>query len=188
MRLPIPIVLLSAILLSGCWWEGPIFYPPDATAAQPISPGLYEARSADRGERPDRVRFTRLANGAWGDGGDAKSWTFFVRLAGTSRDLWIVETIPTDGPDAGYGLMERAGDQWALDVLITCRGTQQIVHAAGGVVENDDPPGADGSADRPSGNNPVCRFADRAALERALLAYAAAHPRLGGGTLTRIGD
>jgi hypothetical protein len=188
MRFSIPMVLFSAMLLSGCWWSGPVLYPPDAAAAQPIAAGLYEARSADSADKPERVQISRLANGPWGEKTDQRSWTFFVRLPGTPRDLWIMETIATDSTDAGYGLMERSGDRLAMDAMILCHGTQSIVRAAGGIVENDDPPGADGSDARPLSNNIVCRFDNRAALERGLLAYAAAHPRIDGGTLTRIGD
>ncbi|QDZ08808.1 hypothetical protein FPZ24_16130 [Sphingomonas panacisoli] len=187
MRLRFAVVMLS-MLLSGCWWEGPIFYPPDPAAIQPITAGLYEARSGEQGDKPDRGRFVRRPDGSWADEADAKAGYFFVRLGGTTRDLWVVEFIATDGPDAGYGLLERVGDRWTMDPLIDCRGTEQIVRAAGGVVENDAAPGADTSADRSLGNNLVCRFADRASLERALLAYAAAHPRLTGATLKRIGD
>lgn len=188
MRLPVPMVLLSAMLLSGCWWEGPIFYPPDPAAAQPITAGLYEVRTADPSEKPDRVRFTRFTDGAWGEEADAKVWTFFARLPGTSRDLWIVETIATDSSDAGYGLIERAGNRWDMDELIQCRGTEAIVRAAGGTIESDGSPGAKGSQPLSSGTNISCRFGDRASLERGLLAYAAAHPRLAGGTLTRVSD
>jgi len=188
MRFSIPSILLAALMLSGCWWSGPILYPPDAMATQPIAAGLYEARSADPADKPERVQISRLSNGAWGEKTDQGSWTFFVRLPGTPRDLWIMETIATDSADAGYGLMERSGDRLTMDPMILCHGTQKIVRAAGGVVENDDAPGADGSADRPLSNNVVCRFEDRAALERGLLAYAAAHPRLESGMLTRIGD
>jgi predicted small lipoprotein YifL len=188
MRLRSAIVLGAAFLLCGCWWSGPVFYPPDAAAVQPISAGSYEMRSPEPGDKPDKGRFVRLANGAWADGVDAKGWMFFFRLPGTSRDLWIVETIIADSPDAGYGLMELAGVGWTINPLIECRGTQQIVRSAGGVVENNDPPGTDGSPDRPNSSNLSCRFDDRAALERGLLAYATAHPRLAGGTLTRIGD
>ncbi|MEO5493879.1 MAG: hypothetical protein ABIR08_07610 [Sphingomonas sp.] len=188
MRFSIPVILFSAMLLSGCWWSGPIFYPPGATATQPIVAGLYEARSADAADKPERVQIARLPNGAWGEKTDQGSWTFFIRLPGTPRDLWIMETIATDSSDAGYGLMERSGDRLTMDPMILCHGTQMIVRAAGGVVENDDPPGTDGSAGRPLSNRIVCRFDDRAALERGLLAYAAAHPKLDGGKLTRIGD
>lgn len=184
MRLPIPVVLLSAMLLSGCWWSGPVFYPPDPAAVQPISPGLYQARSADSTDKPERVQIARLANGAWGEKKDPSSWTYFARLSGSSRDLWIMETMATDSSDVGYGLFERTGDRLTMDPLILCRGTQAIVRAAGGTVENDDPPNPDGTVNRMV----TCRFASRAALERGLLAYAGAHPRLTGGTLTRIGD
>lgn len=188
MRLRLALVLGAALLLGGCWWEGPIFYPPDAAAVQPITAGLYETQAPEPGEKPDRGRFVRLPNGAWADSTDAKGWMFFNRLPGTSRDLWIVETVMTDSPDAGYGLMERAGERWIVAPLIQCRGTQQIVRAAGGVVENDDPPATKATPDPPASNNLTCRFNDRAALERGLLAYAAAHPRLEGAMLTRVGD
>ncbi|MES2096087.1 MAG: hypothetical protein V4459_04955 [Pseudomonadota bacterium] len=180
--------MLTSLLLSGCWWEGPIFYSPNTVDAQPFSPGLYESRSSDSADKPDRGRMARLADGSWGSEPDAKASLYFVRLPGTARDLWIAEFIGVDSGDAGYGLIERDGARWTADVPIDCRGTQAIVRAAGGTVENDDPPGADGSPARAPGN-PACRFDTRAALESALLAYAALHPRLEGKvTITRIGD
>jgi predicted small lipoprotein YifL len=188
MRLRMAMVAAAVLLLSGCWWEGPVFYPPDSLATQPFTPGLYESRSSDPADTPERMRMARLANGSWGEEADAKGTLFFARLPGTARDLWILELIATDSDDAGYGLIEHKGDRWTVDAPITCRGTEAMVRAAGGTVENDDPPGAGPSPARPSGS-PTCRFDTRAALERALLAYAAAHPRLEGkATITRIGD
>jgi predicted small lipoprotein YifL len=188
MRIRAVAAILATLFLPGCWWQGPVFYPPDRMAAQPLTPGLYEGRSADPADKPERIRLTRFASGSWGEAKDAGSWFYFIRLPGTARDLWIMEALVTDSDDAGYGLIERSGDHWTMEGLIPCRGTQALVRAAGGTVTNDDPPGADGSADRPLNNNITCTFADRASLERALKAYADAHPQLDGGTLTRIGD
>jgi predicted small lipoprotein YifL len=188
MRWRLAILAGAMLSLSGCFWEGPVFYPPDPKAAQPLTPGLYEARSVNPADKPERIRLTRFANGSWGEAKDAKSWFYFVRLPGSKRELWIAESLFTDSDDAGYGLIERSGDHLNMDGMIQCRGTQAMVRAAGGTVTNDDPPGADGSDDHPFSRDISCAFPDRAALERALRAYADAHPQLRDATLTRIGD
>lgn len=172
--------LLGALLLSGCWWEGPVLYAPDPAAAQPLAPGLYE--TTDSGGQVERSRIVRNADGTLRSGEtDAQkeeSALFFVPLAVPGRNIWISEVISTDPaqPGAIYGLVERQGDSMRYSMVIDCDKTADMVRAAGGVVVAKD-------------DKMTCRFNDTASLERALRAYLALHPKLDDRMqFKRIGD
>jgi hypothetical protein len=182
--------ILAALLVSGCWWQGPVFYPPDPAAAQPFAPGLYQMTDSDG--KVQQARIVRNADGSLGPApdGDHKNVgkLFFVPLALTGRHVWISELISTDPatPGAIYGLVESRDDGVAHNLLIDCESNADLVRAAGGVVEQQ----GDGSkGDGPKGEGMSCRFNDAASLEKALSAYAQAHPTLDNDVnLKRIGD
>jgi hypothetical protein len=175
-------ITLAALLLSGCFWEGPAFYRPDPTQAGPLAPGLYKLDRPDK-DAPDRLRVGRAPDGALliGEPDDYRngkpSHVVLVPLAAPGRHLWIVQTqIGEPADPVAYGLLESDGGTLLLDPALDCQGNEALVRAAGGTIEGE-------------GGSPSCVFADRAALERALIAYVAAHPGFEKpGRLTRIGD
>lgn len=180
MRSLLPI--LAAFLLSGCFWEGPAFYRPYPTQAGPWSPGLYKVEAADKAA-PHQLRVRSAGDGALlvatpeDDGGGKQSHVVLAPLAAPGRHLWIVQTQIGDAADpVAYGLLESDGGALILDPALDCQGNEALVRAAGGRVEGE-------------GGSPSCIFADRAALERALIAYVGAHPGFEKpARLTRIGD
>jgi hypothetical protein len=182
------IALLLAALLGGCWWQGPVFYQPDPTAAAPITPGLYDVVDGDG--KVERMRLARTATGVFVNPKDGKGsgGLYFVPFPLAGRDLWISEMIPA-GPDtaemAVYGLIERRADGIAAALIVDCEGNEALVRAAGGVVS-----GASDQHSTPGeGVNPTCTFNDEASLERAFAAFVIAHPHLETqGRLKRIGD
>ena len=175
--------ILTALLLSGCVWEGPAFYQPDPAQPGPLSPGLYKAENPDDGSAPDRLRVGRAGDGALlvappEDYRDGKpTHVVLAPLAMSGRQLWIVESrIGETTDDVAYGLLESSGGALILDPAITCQGSEPLVRAAGGTIEGE-------------GGSSGCVFHDRAALERAMIAWAGAHPGFDKPTrLTRIGD
>jgi hypothetical protein len=187
------LTILTALTLSGCWWEGPVFYQPDPAAAQPFAPGLYEVTDSDG--KVSQTRMVRAADGSFGPGPEEKGDTsklFFVRFPVPGRNLWISEMISTDPaePGATYGLIEPAGDTIAHSFLIDCDKTATIVRAAGGEVRGGKQ-AVESKTDDAVGppTNQSCIFKERASLERALGAYATEHPKLEGEVhLKRLGD
>ena len=174
--------LLAALLLSGCFWEGPAFYRPDPGQSGPLLPGLYKLDSADK-EAPQRLLVRRADDGALliaapeDFQGGKPSRVVLMPLTVPGRHLWIVQTQIGDTADpVAYGLLESDGAALILDPALDCQGSEALVRKAGGTVEEE-------------GGSPSCLFADRAALERALIAYAAIHPDFEKpARLTRIGD
>jgi len=175
-------IMLAALLLSGCFWEGPAFYRPDPSSAGPLQPGLYKLDSEDK-SAPQRLRVVRTGDGALliatpeDFKGGKPSRVVLMPLAAPGRHLWIVQTQIGEATDpVAYGLLESDGGALILDPALDCQGNEALVRAAGGTAEGE-------------GGSPSCLFADRAALERALIAYADAHPDFEKPTrLTRIGD
>ena len=173
---------LTMLLLSGCFWEGPAFYRPDPAQVGPWSPGLYKLDAANK-EAPPRLRVVRADDGALlvaapeDFRGGKPSRVVLAPLAAPGRHLWIVQTqIGETADPVAYGLLESDGPTLILDPALYCEGNEALVRAAGGTIEGE-------------GGSPSCIFADRAALERALLAYAGAHPGFEKpARLTRIGD
>jgi hypothetical protein len=171
--------LLAALLLSGCWWEGPILYAPDPAAPQPLMAGLYE--TTDKDGKVEQSRIARNADGTLSPGADDGSkggQLFFVPFPVPGRHLWISEMISTDpaSPGAAFGLVELHGEKMAYSMVIDCDATADMVRAAGGVVEKTD-------------KGLTCRFNDKASLERALTAYLALHPKLDDEMgIKRVGD
>ena len=176
------LTILAALMLSGCWWEGPVFYPPDPAAVQPLTPGHYEVTDSDG--KVSKSSIVRNPDGSLGPGPEEKGDTsklFFVRFPMAGRNLWISEMISTDPtkPGAAYGLIEPNGDTIAHSFVIDCDSTADIVRAAGGVV----------TVKTGEVNETSCRFNDAASLERGLRAYATAHPKLDDEIhLKRLGD
>jgi hypothetical protein len=176
------LTILAALLLSGCWWEGPVFYPPDPAAVQPLRAGLYEVTDSDG--KVEQSRMVRNPDGSFGPGAEEKgdhSKLFFVPFPMPGRNLWISEMISTNPakPGAAYGLIEPNGDIIAHSFVIDCESTADMVRAAGGVVTVKQGEMAQTS----------CRFNDAASLERGLKAYATAHPKLDDEIhLKRLGD
>jgi len=174
--------LLTALLLSGCFWEGPAFYRPDPGQTGPLSPGLYKLDSADK-SAPQRLLVRRTDDGALliaapEDFQSGKpSRVVLMPLAAPGRHLWIVQTQIGDTADpVAYGLLESDGPALILDPALDCQGSETLVRKAGGTVEGE-------------GGSSSCLFADRAALERALIAYVGAHPGFEKpARLTRVGD
>jgi len=179
--------VMLALLLSGCWWQGPVFYRPSPSSAAPLIPGLYDA--IDKDGTTKRNRISRAADGSFyspddkGNGGGM----FFAPLPISGRDVWVVEIVggEADRDGAIYGLLERQADGVATAQILECEGSETLVTAAGGTVE--------GTRVKPGEartlGSPICSFPDRAALERALTAYVRAHSVLQAGvTLKRIGD
>ena len=175
-------LLLATLSLSGCLWEGPAFYRPDPVQSGPLSPGLYKVDSADT-SAPKRLQVRRADDGALlvaapeDFQGGKPSRVVLAPLAAPNRHLWIVQTQIGDTADpVAYGLLESDGAALILDPALDCQGNEALVRAAGGTIEGE-------------GGSPSCIFSDRAALERAMIAYAAAHPALEKpARLTRIGD
>ncbi|MDB5705240.1 MAG: hypothetical protein JWN66_2356 [Sphingomonas bacterium] len=175
--------LLAALLLGGCFWEGPAFYTVDPARPGPLAPGLYQAETPDDGSAPDRLRIGRAADGAllvappedYETGHPTR--VVLAPLPVPGRQLWVVQARIGEPDDpVAYGLLDSAGGTLMLDPALHCEGSQALVRAAGGAVEGE-------------GGSPSCVFKDRATLERALAAYAGAHPGLDKPTrLTRIGD
>ena len=174
--------LLTMLFLSGCFWEGPAFYHTDPGQSAPLSPGLYKVDSADK-SAPQRLLVRRADDGALliaapeDFQGGKPSRVVLTPLAAPGRHLWIVQTQIGDTADpVAYGLLESDGAALILDPALDCQGSETLVRKAGGTVEGE-------------GGSPSCLFADRAALERALIAYVAIHPDFEKpARLTRIGD
>ena len=174
--------LLALFSLSGCFWEGPAFYRPDPGQSGPLSPGLYKVDSADK-SAPPRLEVRRADDGALliaapeDFQGGKPSRVVLMPLTSPGRHLWIVQTQIGDTADpVAYGLLESDGAALILDPALACQGSEALVRAAGGTIEGE-------------GGSPSCLFADRAALERALIAYAAVHTDFEKpARLTRIGD
>nr|WP_299853693.1 hypothetical protein [Sphingomonas bacterium] len=135
-----------------------------------------------------------------------------TRLEVPGRHLWIIQSRGDEKPDTAaiYGLVERHGDLLDIAFPIDCDSSAEIVRAAGGTVSGGSRPEAidmtptetrrhrrKGAPDphvEPTTvmtpttgpvQNQHCTFADRSSLERALVAYATAHPHLDGGLLLR---
>ena len=174
--------LVAALLLSGCFWEGSAFYRPDPAQSGPLSPGLYKLDSADK-SAPQRLEVRRADDGALLVAepqdflGGKPSRVVLAPLAAPNRHLWIVQTQIGDTADpVAYGLLESDGGALILDPALDCQGNEALVRAAGGAIEGES-------------GSPSCIFSDRAALERAMIAYAAARPGFEKpARLTRIGD
>ena len=174
--------LFVALLLSGCFWEGPAFYRADPAQNGPLSPGLYKIDAADK-EAPQRLLVRRADDGALliaapEDFQDGKpSRVVLVPLATPGRHVWIVQTqIGETADPVAYGLLESDGGALILDPALDCQGSEALVRAAGGTIEGE-------------GGSPSCIFQDRAVLERAMIAYVSAHPGFEKpARLTRIGD
>lgn len=171
-----------ALLLGACWWEGPVFYQPDPTRAGPIEPGEYKVVNLDG--NAECVSITRASDGTY----IARSRPeqpddlpiLFVPLEYPDRDLWVSQTIVDDSnkPVVFYGLLERRGGATELLPFIDCEGNEAIMRANGGIF-----------TPKSGGNDggPTCRFNDVASLTKALITFAAAHPRLpGAASLRRI--
>ena len=174
--------LLTMLFLSGCFWEGPAFYQPDPGQSAPLSPGLYKVDSPDK-SAPSRLEVRRADDGALliaapeDFHGGKPSRVVLTPLAAPGRHLWIVQTQIGDTADpVAYGLLESDGGALILDPALDCQGSEALVRKAGGTVEGE-------------GGSPSCLFADRAALERALIAYTSIHPGFEKPAhLTRIED
>jgi len=134
-----------------------------------------------------------------------------TRLDLPGRHLWIIQDSGDEKPDTAlYGLVERHGDLLDVAFPIDCDSTVEIVRAAGGTVSGGSGPEvvdmtptetrrhrrkvAPEHQTQPAPvvtpstgplQNQHCIFADRSSLERALVAYAVAHPHLDGGLLLR---
>ena len=174
--------LLVAALLSGCWWIGPAFYQPDPADPGPFEPGLYTMDILGDHKPAERLRMVRAPDGGMkfkdpakpdGDSDDV----VFARLPLPGRTIWIVQWRSGESSDQGrgFGLVERDGNLVAADVPLTCQGSEALVRSAGGSVTDEDTVDADGNKiGKVTG--PTCGFADKASLERALIAYVAAHP------------
>jgi hypothetical protein len=208
-----------ALLLSGCWWEGPVFYHGDPRDAGPVAPGWYRVDVLGQNERsivrhvewlPDGETRTTPRRVTREDG---VGHFVTTRLDVPGRHLWIIQSASDEKPDTAaiYGLVERHGDLLDIAFPIDCDSTVDIVRAAGGTVSGgstkeivaDTRParvdrhrheGAPDPQVEPATvatpltgalQNQHCTFADRASLERALVAYATAHPHLDGGLLLR---
>jgi hypothetical protein len=207
-----------ALLLSGCWWEGPPFYKGDPNDAGPVAPGWYRLDILGKNAAPIVRRIEWLPDGqtrttprkVTRDDGIGQLVTTRLDLPG--RHLWIIQSPAGDEPGAGalYGLVERHGMLLDIAFPIDCDSTAEIVRKAGGTVSGGNEPVAmDLTPARPrhhahkrapappaaamaapivptaAPQNQHCTFADRASLERALVAYATAHPHLDGGLLLR---
>ncbi len=213
-----------ALLLSGCWWQGPAFYKGDPHDAGPVTPGWYkfdllgDHKPAvtehidwlpDGGTRSTPRKVTRK-------NGIVQFMT--ARLTVPGRDLWVMQMPSDDKPEDGaiYGLLERHGDQLAFTFPLDCDSNVAIVKAAGGTVSGgqeevlvtDTGPTVDGRMGRGTKSrlpkvqpqtivpasmsrrtNQECTFSDRPSLERALIAFATAHPQLDHiARLKRLGD
>ena len=157
------IVLAIPMLLGGCWWEGPMFYPPNPAAIGPLSDGSYVAEGKD-GETKFRVGHAPDGSYVDDDGGRLVATPFDAG----PRSIWIIEML-SDRPadDTVYGLVERHGDALYADIP-ACEDTKNIVRAAGGRIE--------GSSKSLGGL--TCEFDTREQLESAIRAYLASHPRL----------
>lgn len=204
MRLRLAVVLGAALLLGGCWWEGPAFYKGDAADAAPIKPGLYKIDVLGDGKSAATVRVAWLPDGSISatprkpSKDDGPSRLIMVRLAIPGRDLWVVQDMPAQPVDTvSYGLLERRDDTLSAIPFIDCDSTVAIVRAAGGTVTTnprieparaiDDPPSPSNAAPPPT--NQICTFRDRESLERALRAYVATDPNFPVRIrLKRIGD
>ena len=178
-----------ALLLSGCFWQGPAFYHGDPSIAGPVAAGRYKMDILGDHKPASPMIVTRLGDGSFFFD-EAKPTTndhgehlVFAPLAMAGRNLWIVQITngfassrpPGSADDVTYGLVEWHGDVLEMNQAIPCEGSEAIVRAAGGIVTERSEPDADGTPDHPREANTVCRFTDRAALERALVAYAGLH-------------
>jgi len=179
-----------APLLAGCFWQGPAFYKGDPSIVGPITPGRYKVDILGDHKPAFRAVVTRLEDGSFlldqakPTGDDHGEHMVFAPLAMAGRNLWIVQTTngfvssrpPGSADDVTYGLVEWHGDVLEMNQAIPCEGSEAIVRAAGGIVTERSVLDADGTPEHPREANTVCRFTDRAALERALVAYAGLHP------------
>lgn len=190
------LVILAALLLSGCWWIGPPFYAADPAAPAPLSAGRWSATNADGSVKESRL--VRYPDGRFGPApGEAQDngRLSFHPLPLPGRDLWVSQLTSTQGKgdEAIYGLAEVRDGAVELLPLIDCEGNEAAVRAAGGAIkvvpaDRTAPPDASGEID-PKNVGTTCLFANAGALERALTAFARHHPRLpGAARLRRVGD
>jgi len=196
MRLRWIVVALTALLVSGCWWQGARFYKGDPADAAPIKPGLYRVDVLGDNKSARTVRVAWLPDGSVTTTfvkprKDDKVGKFvFVRFAVPGRDLWITQDASGDGEVVPYGLIELRGDTLQAMPMIDCDSNAAIVRAAGGTVSGGQTP-TDNVADMDVSNasdavpdptatptNQDCTFPDRASLERALRAYIKVTPVL----------
>ena len=187
--------LLFALLLSGCWWEGPAFYQPDPANPGPFEPGPYKIDFLGDHKPAERTRITRATDGTTiiTDRTKPASNTeemVFARLPLPGRTIWVAQwrSAGSVEQERSYGLVERNGNLVAMNVPLGCQGNEALVRGAGGSVSDEDTVDADGNkVGKLTG--PTCRFTDKASLERALLAYVTAHPGFRANVrIKRIGD
>ena len=187
--------LLVALLLSGCWWVGPAFYKPDPANAGPFEPGLYKVDTLGDHRPAERIRIARAADGTTIVTNPAKAAgspeeIIFAPLPLPGRTIWIAQWRSGGSAEEarGYGLVEQRGNLVAANVPLGCQGNEALVRSAGGSVSDEDTVDADGNkVGKLTGS--TCNFADKASLERALLAYVAAHPGFHANMrIKRIGD
>jgi len=156
-------LILACVLLAGCWQSVSRPYR-DATALQPFAAGAVIDTDADgrvthyalkkivRG----RYRMTQTDRGQdFGQGFDLG----FFPLAGAPSNVLIYEAAALDHTAAGanlryYGLLVITGQKSAQEIRPDCEKDARAARASG----------------TRQGKDGACTFADRAALEKSLLA------------------
>lgn len=157
------LILLSLVLLAGCWFGGPFYSPSETVTALP--PGRYRAISPAEDEPEKVVRVSRRGDGMTRvDAPDDEPLTVGFVPLGTAGDAFVGWSDPAEGKRPGdslqtFWLLFARDGEFRLYLPI-CEGVAaEIAAAAGASVERDV-------------KVPGCRFADRASLEAALLRLA----------------
>jgi hypothetical protein len=152
------LLILALVLVAGCWTGDSLYKHSDARS--PIQPGIYRSTGPDESGRVYRISI--LPNGMTQfDGGEKKEIYGFAPLDRNTFVAWIDVRDNGEAPNAEsgenqiYSLMVRRPDGEFRIYLPECKDEEaELARRAGATI------GAGPSA--------TCRFASRAALEKAL--------------------
>ena len=153
--------IFAALLLSGCWFGGPLYTEADARPG--IAPGRYRAVSPGRGTQVINISI-RPDGMTMFDSEEAPGPAFagFVPLDVRGEIFLGWSSPPNARERQTYGLLRREPSGRYLVYVPWCRDSEAIAAAAGATVT------------QPGLENAVCTFNDRASLEAAMRALAAA--------------
>ena len=170
MRKLAPFVLLAALLLAGCWQNVSRPYR-NVTSLQPFDAGLVTATGSDKRvthyalRKIERGRYRMTQTDRGQDFGQGFELGFFP-LPGAPSHVLIYQAAALDRTARGdnlryYGLLAVTGPTGAQELRPDCEKDARAARASGTRM------GKDGA----------CTFADRAALEKSLLALWKSHKK-----------
>jgi hypothetical protein len=152
------LLAFASVALASCWYGNTLYTPSDARPA--ITPGVYRLTA---GDEPAKVyRVSMLPNGMTQlDGGETKQPYGFAPLDSTGGTyvVWIPIRDEDSATDRGefqiYLLMMRLQSGKHRIYAPNCKDAEAEIAAKNGAVIE-------------AGTPPACRFASRAALEKAM--------------------